>query len=113
MVGNDNWLDDVAEQLEASADLKKKLTIEDKKIIVNIAQLIVDSYKNGGKVILFGNGGSAADAQHIAGELNRGISGQFKGIQKTAFWSFFEKNFKKTKRNPHHCVYYTDDNRWN
>ncbi|HOK40129.1 MAG TPA: SIS domain-containing protein [bacterium] len=30
---------------------------------------IVKAYKNGGKLIIFGNGGSAADAQHIAAEL--------------------------------------------
>ncbi|MCK5113211.1 MAG: SIS domain-containing protein [Phycisphaerae bacterium] len=33
------------------------------------ADLIIESYRNGGGVFLFGNGGSAADAQHIAGEL--------------------------------------------
>lgn len=33
------------------------------------AKKIVESYKRGGKVVLFGNGGSAADAQHIVGEL--------------------------------------------
>jgi D-sedoheptulose 7-phosphate isomerase len=33
------------------------------------ARLIVDAYQRGGRVLSFGNGGSAADAQHIAGEL--------------------------------------------
>ena len=33
------------------------------------AQLCIDCLKNGGKIIIFGNGGSAADAQHIAAEL--------------------------------------------
>ena len=33
------------------------------------SQLCIDSLKNGGKILLFGNGGSAADAQHIAAEL--------------------------------------------
>jgi D-sedoheptulose 7-phosphate isomerase len=33
------------------------------------AQLCIDSLKNGGKILLFGNGGSASDAQHIAAEL--------------------------------------------
>jgi len=37
--------------------------------LVDIAQLIVDSYKNNGKLVLFGNGGSAQDAEHIAAEL--------------------------------------------
>ena len=34
-----------------------------------IAELVVETYRNGGKVLLAGNGGSAADAQHIAAEL--------------------------------------------
>ena len=33
------------------------------------AQKCIDCLKNGGKILLFGNGGSAADAQHIAAEL--------------------------------------------
>lgn len=37
--------------------------------IIKSAILCVDSIKNGGKILLFGNGGSAADAQHIAAEL--------------------------------------------
>lgn len=34
-----------------------------------MVKFIVAAYKRGGKVVLFGNGGSAADAQHIACEL--------------------------------------------
>jgi D-sedoheptulose 7-phosphate isomerase len=37
--------------------------------IVDCAQLCIDCLKNGGKILLFGNGGSASDAQHIAAEL--------------------------------------------
>ncbi len=37
--------------------------------IATAAELIIESYRSGGGVFLFGNGGSAADAQHIAGEL--------------------------------------------
>ena len=37
--------------------------------VVTSAQLCIDSLNNGGKILLFGNGGSAADAQHIAAEL--------------------------------------------
>jgi len=32
-------------------------------------EIIKDSYKNGGKLLIAGNGGSASDAEHIAGEL--------------------------------------------
>ncbi len=46
--------------------------LEDKKLITsleNAAHACIDSLKMGGKILLAGNGGSAADAQHIAGEL--------------------------------------------
>lgn len=37
--------------------------------IVKITESVIDCFKNGNKIILFGNGGSAADSQHIAAEL--------------------------------------------
>ena len=37
--------------------------------IAKATQAILNSYKNNGKVVFFGNGGSAADAQHLAAEL--------------------------------------------
>ncbi|MCS7262309.1 MAG: D-sedoheptulose 7-phosphate isomerase [Aquificaceae bacterium] len=37
--------------------------------VLQVGQIIVQALKDGNKVLLFGNGGSAADAQHIAGEL--------------------------------------------
>jgi D-sedoheptulose 7-phosphate isomerase len=58
--------DIVRKKLKESADIKLAL---DTKIIVQIASAMIDAYKNGKKVVLFGNGGSAADAQHIAAEL--------------------------------------------
>ena len=42
--------------------------------IVRAADIIADSFRNGGKLMIFGNGGSAADAQHIAAEF----SGRFR-----------------------------------
>jgi D-sedoheptulose 7-phosphate isomerase len=38
-------------------------------IIAEVAKEIINAYKNKKKVVLFGNGGSAADAQHIAAEF--------------------------------------------
>ena len=35
----------------------------------NATKLCIDSLTNGGKILIFGNGGSAADAQHIAAEM--------------------------------------------
>ena len=54
-----------------SIRVKKKI-VDDPSLLSQINQisaLIVGSYRRKKKVILFGNGGSAADAQHIAGEL--------------------------------------------
>lgn len=59
----------IAAQLEASAELKKELADNYIETISQIAMEICESLRKGGKVILFGNGGSAADAQHIASEL--------------------------------------------
>ena len=39
------------------------------KLIEVAAEICIDSLKNGGKILIFGNGGSAADAQHIAAEI--------------------------------------------
>lgn len=40
-----------------------------KENIENAVETIINSYKNGGKVLVAGNGGSACDSEHIAGEL--------------------------------------------
>lgn len=44
-----------------------------KKEIAEAYFLLVESYKNGGKLLVAGNGGSAADAEHIVGELMKGF----------------------------------------
>lgn len=41
--------------------------------IATAYQILEDSYKNGGKLLVAGNGGSAADAEHIVGELMKGF----------------------------------------
>ena len=52
-----------------SLALKARFFEENAGAIVRVASSIADSYRNGGKVLAFGNGGSAADAQHFAAEL--------------------------------------------
>lgn len=51
----------------------KQLILEDNNFIEKIQSVsnkIIETYKQGGKLLLCGNGGSAADAQHIAAELS-------------------------------------------
>jgi D-sedoheptulose 7-phosphate isomerase len=61
----------INDYLLKSINTKTKL-LDDKNLlntISSVANLIVESYKRGNKVLLAGNGGSAADAQHIAAEF--------------------------------------------
>ncbi len=44
-----------------------------KEDIENALKLILYTYKNGGKVLVCGNGGSASDSEHIVGELMKGF----------------------------------------
>lgn len=44
-----------------------------KDAIINAAEAITNCYKQSGKIITAGNGGSAADAEHIVGELMKGF----------------------------------------
>jgi len=53
--------------LLSSEYIKKSVSLTDE--IEKVIYAIIKCLKNGNKVVLFGNGGSAADAQHIAAEL--------------------------------------------
>ena len=64
-----NYRDKVRKHLLESAGLKKKIAHECLKSILDAVGLIVDTFESGGKVLICGNGGSAADSQHMAGEL--------------------------------------------
>ena|SRR2546425_1239995 len=55
--------------LRESADIKRKTAEACGDEIVAAADLIVRTFRDGGKVLLCGNGGSAADCQHMATEF--------------------------------------------
>lgn len=64
-------MDGIRELFQASIDVKRKI-MEDGAFLRQVEEVagrIARAYREGKKVILFGNGGSAADAQHIAGEF--------------------------------------------
>ena len=65
-----------------------KVTVETIKSIgkpIEIAaKLCIDSLKNGNKILIFGNGGSAADAQHIAAEIVGRYKTERKGLSAIA-----------------------------
>jgi D-sedoheptulose 7-phosphate isomerase len=60
----------IAALITASIEAKKKLLEpEHLKAIESVSETIINAYKNCKKVIVFGNGGSASDALHFAGEF--------------------------------------------
>ena len=62
----------IAKMLKEGADLRLQMMETMTAGILEAAQTIAHAFKAGRKVLLFGNGGSAADAQHIAAEfMNR------------------------------------------
>lgn len=74
----------VIKELEESANIKKKMARSLSDEIVTAMQMVIDAYKAGGKVFLIGNGGSAADAQHIAAELIGHFKLERKGLSAIA-----------------------------
>ena len=55
--------------INESIAVKEKLAKQSIKDMRKVAELCINSLKNGGKIIFCGNGGSAADSQHLATEL--------------------------------------------
>jgi D-sedoheptulose 7-phosphate isomerase len=64
-------IDYIESQIAQAENLMGKM-LADKELLAAVsaaASACIDCLKNGGKILLAGNGGSAADAQHIAGEF--------------------------------------------
>jgi len=69
---NNNFINEIKKSILESIKVKQKI-IESPKLlhtILQVAQEIINAFKNDKKVLLCGNGGSAADAQHITAELS-------------------------------------------
>ena len=68
---NDSGIRLIQARLAESAVVKETMRRDDEftSTLASIATAVIEAYRTGNKVLLFGNGGSAADAQHIAAEL--------------------------------------------
>lgn len=64
-----NYRDKINNYILESTNIKRQVSELCLGSIFKAAQLIVDTFESGGKVMICGNGGSAADSQHMAGEL--------------------------------------------
>lgn len=58
----------IDDELARSIEAKKAFVEKNKAALTKAAELFASATKNGGKIIYFGNGGSAADSQHLAAE---------------------------------------------
>ena len=59
----------IVREIQESIAVKEQLIAATSQLISDVARMIIESMQSGGKLIVFGNGGSAADAQHLAAEL--------------------------------------------
>ncbi len=64
-----SFIENINSSIKESIDTKQKLLNECSSEIEKCGLIIAEALKNGGKVMFCGNGGSAADAQHLAAEL--------------------------------------------
>lgn len=69
MTPADPRLQRVRDHLAESAEVKAKTASQCAESICQAADLIADALRGGGKILICGNGGSAADAQHMAAEM--------------------------------------------
>lgn len=67
----DSLADQVSALIQASITAKQSLLYDTETLltVAKVSEVMVSAFRQGNKVLLFGNGGSAADAQHIAAEL--------------------------------------------
>ncbi|MBM3468628.1 MAG: SIS domain-containing protein [Alphaproteobacteria bacterium] len=63
------WIARARESFQDSIAVKQKVIENHVNSLIHISEMIAHSISEGGKLFLCGNGGSAADAQHLAAEL--------------------------------------------
>ena len=62
-------LQEILKSFQTGTDLRNQVAQDCSENVVDAAVLITQCLRSGGKVLFFGNGGSAADAQHLAAEF--------------------------------------------
>ena len=65
---------DISNIIKSSIDAKTKMLYENQEAIQKACELMLNSVMSGNKILWCGNGGSAADAQHLATELMGGMT---------------------------------------
>ncbi|HZD58181.1 MAG TPA: SIS domain-containing protein, partial [Anaerolineales bacterium] len=63
------FVNEIKAEMEESVRVKQRVIDEQVFVLDEILQILLQALRAGRKIILFGNGGSAADSQHIAAEF--------------------------------------------
>lgn len=67
----------IVRELEQSAEVKRRTAAACAPSIAEAGQLLVETFRHGGRLLLCGNGGSAADCQHLAAEFVSALNHNF------------------------------------
>ncbi|MDO9548462.1 MAG: D-sedoheptulose 7-phosphate isomerase [Candidatus Marinimicrobia bacterium] len=80
IISRDSIQSEIKQQLLESARVKEALSAGCSDSIADAAEMLIAAVAEGAKILLCGNGGSAADAQHIAAELVARLNKERKAI---------------------------------
>jgi D-sedoheptulose 7-phosphate isomerase len=61
--------EEILQAFKDSSEVKARFIRNHADMLIQVVKVLVAAFKGGHKVLLFGNGGSAADAQHLAAEF--------------------------------------------
>ena len=73
-------LEKIVSSFKESAEVKIAFVELNKELIYQVGSIMATAIKDGNKILIFGNGGSAADAQHIAAEIVGRYKKERKGL---------------------------------
>jgi len=77
----------IRSNIEESISTKKKLLADESllSVVEEVSRICIDAYEKGNKIMVCGNGGSASDAQHMAGGRGGGDKKERGGKTSNAF----------------------------
>jgi D-sedoheptulose 7-phosphate isomerase len=70
----------IQSEFDSHLETIKDVIEKSSKDLANLSQMAVDTIASGNKILIFGNGGSAADAQHIAAEFTGRYKTERRGL---------------------------------
>lgn len=72
----ESWLSWIKAEMTMSAELKIRTAESIGEDILGVAEALIECFRSNGKVLICGNGGSAADAQHMSAEFVNRLSAE-------------------------------------